>query len=770
MASPYFTLEGELFLSPTSTSPLLDAAAIIRIQILNPSATCILYDEQQTVDTNTTSGSFNIRIGSELGDTKRVGGSDPGNTVFSVYQNKAPMPAGGCGTYTPTAGDGRLLRIIVTPSSTGVPETLTPDMNLDGTPLALVAETLQGKGRDDFLNLNTVVPLTQSNVENVFSATNYPIMAAILDGTTTTYEKVGKLNGLALPALAANQTFGWNGTAFTAITPVVTETDPNVSAFAKAALPTCGAGQVLKDNGSGGLTCVAVGSGSVTSVATGTGLTGGPITTTGTVSIAAGGVSATELATGAVTTGKILDGTITGADLKGDISIATTGSISADTSITTTGAVNGASAVFSGNVGSNSVSTRTLGISNASNNTVSITANAGAFTNFSLVLPTTYGTSSQVLTSDGAGNLVWASNSAGAITGLSGDVTASGTGVVATTIAANAVTTAKILDANVTTAKINDKAVTFSKMLDIATSRLLGRSTAGSGSPEEISIGSGMSLSGGILTSTALLSINNTADLSNGRIWIGNGANKAVEHPVSGDASLSIGGALTIVNDAITTSKILDSNITTSKLNNQAVTYSKIQNISATNKLLGRASAGAGSTEEISLGSGLSMSGSTLSVSSPTVVGSALNSANFWLGNGSNTAQQVSMSGDASMINTGAITIANDAVSFAKIQNINSARLIGRSTSGSGDPEELSVGGGLSIAGGVLSVLSTPATVSNSSTLNNGLLWLGDGTNLAQERLMSGDASISSLGIISIAPNAVTTSKILDSAVTTAKL
>lgn len=47
-------------------------------------------------------------------------------------------------------------------------------------------------------------------------------------------------------------------------------------------------------------------------------------------------------------------------------------------------------------------------------------------------------------------------------------------------------------------------------------------------------------------------------------------------------------------------------------IDNDVVTYAKMQNVSATNRLLGRGSAGAGDTEEISLGTGLSMSGTTL--------------------------------------------------------------------------------------------------------------------------------------------------------------
>jgi hypothetical protein len=50
-------------------------------------------------------------------------------------------------------------------------------------------------------------------------------------------------------------------------------------------------------------------------------------------------------------------------------------------------------------------------------------------------------------------------------------------------------------------------------------------------------------------------------------------------------------------------------------VDNDAVTYAKIQNVSATSRLLGRASSGAGDIEEITIGSGLSLSGTTLSAS-----------------------------------------------------------------------------------------------------------------------------------------------------------
>lgn len=59
--------------------------------------------------------------------------------------------------------------------------------------------------------------------------------------------------------------------------------------------------------------------------------------------------------------------------------------------------------------------------------------------------------------------------------------------------------------------------------------------------------------------------------------------------------------------------------------------------------------------------------------------------------------------GDITVSNSGATwTIDNDAVTYAKIQNVTSSRLLGRSTAGSGDVEEITIGSGLSLSAGAL--------------------------------------------------------------------
>ena len=73
-----------------------------------------------------------------------------------------------------------------------------------------------------------------------------------------------------------------------------------------------------------------------------------------------------------------------------------------------------------------------------------------------------------------------------------------------------------------------------------------------------------------------------------------------------GDITVSSSGAVFSIDSGA---------VTESKISTGAVTYAKIQNVSATSRLLGRHSASAGSVEEISIGSGLSLSSGTLSAS-----------------------------------------------------------------------------------------------------------------------------------------------------------
>jgi hypothetical protein len=100
-------------------------------------------------------------------------------------------------------------------------------------------------------------------------------------------------------------------------------------------------------------------------------------------------------------------------------------------------------------------------------------------------------------------------------------------------------------------------------------------------------------------------------------------------------------------------------------IDSQAVTLAKMANI-ATDSLIGRDTAGTGVPEAITLSGGIEFSGS----------GSIRTSA---------------FTGDVTKTAGGtALTIANDAVTYAKMQNVSATdRLLGRSTAGAGDVEEI---------------------------------------------------------------------------------
>ena len=72
------------------------------------------------------------------------------------------------------------------------------------------------------------------------------------------------------------------------------------------------------------------------------------------------------------------------------------------------------------------------------------------------------------------------------------------------------------------------------------------------------------------------------------------------------------------------------------------------------------------------------------------MVGAVYTSRSILIGDGTDSFDQQAVSGDATLAASGALTIAAGAVSYAKIQDVTATdRVLGRSTAGSGDVEEI---------------------------------------------------------------------------------
>ena len=198
-----FTLDGQLYTTGTTT-PLLDATAIIKVQILDPSLTCLLYEQQHTVDTLSSNGYFNVEVGSDTGALPPRTGLDPGRTMLQVYQNTSPITAANApsqtcagGIYTPANGDKRIVRVIVIPTLTGTEDPLSPDIVMNSMPMAKVAESIQGIVPASLLQVNTAggVALSQVNLEAMFTGAAYTNLQAVMAGGAGTATSVSASAG-----------------------------------------------------------------------------------------------------------------------------------------------------------------------------------------------------------------------------------------------------------------------------------------------------------------------------------------------------------------------------------------------------------------------------------------------------------------------------------------------------------------------------------------------------------------------------------------------
>lgn len=107
--------------------------------------------------------------------------------------------------------------------------------------------------------------------------------------------------------------------------------------------------------------------------------------------------------------------------------------------------------------------------------------------------------------------------------------------------------------------------------------------------------------------------------------------------------------------------------------------------------------------------------------------------------------------------------LADDSITFAKVQEVSTDRLVGRDTAGTGNLEQISVGGGLEFSdSGSLRTSAFTGDVTKAAG--------GTALTIAAGAVITADLADSAVTTAKIADDAVTTAKILNANVTAAKV
>jgi hypothetical protein len=300
--------------------------------------------------------------------------------------------------------------------------------------------------------------------------------------------------------------------------------------------------------------------------------------------------------------------------------------------------------------------------------------------------------------------------------GDKGDITVSGAGTVWT---------------------IDNDVVTYAKMQNVsAASRLLGRgSSAGAGDVQEITLGTGLSLSGTTLSGNVGDMQKSVYDPQNLGFISGSGGLSSggyLDMAAGGDSSGIPGGAGGVVHtfgggsDGVsgggsggsidTSGEGLNSG---GNINTSAGATASGGSIDTSDGGGSINTRGSGSIEFGASGTRTTLSGTASvdrAISLPDASGTVALTSDIPADTGITqlTGDVTAGPGNGSQ----AATIANDAVTYAKMQNVSAAsRLLGRgSAGGAGDVEEITLGSGLSLSGTTLSATGGGATLVTLST------------------------------------------------------
>jgi len=335
---------------------------------------------------------------------------------------------------------------------------------------------------------------------------------------------------------------------------------------------------------------------------------------------------------------------------------------------------------------------------------------------------------------------IWAGNGSGvgAQVTPSGDVTMANTG--AFTIAGTSVETGMIAADAIDGTRLADNAVDSEH---IATGAVdLEHMSSNSVDSDNIV---NDSIVNADINSGAAIAHSKLANVTGGYLLVGNGSNVPTAVAVSGDVTMSNAGAVTIASAAVEHTMMADDAVDGDILAADAVTAAHIADdqidsehyvaASIDNEHLADHAVGADELAPNAVVNASVASGAAIEFTKLE----NLDSAKILVGNGSNKATEVAVSGDVTIANTGAVTIATGAVETGMLAD------------DAVDADKLAANAvvNASVASGAAIDHAKLAAVSSGNVL------VGNGSNQAASVAMSGDVAIAAGGATTIQANAV---------------
>ena len=160
LAQP-FTFRGQIINEGTGL-PLESENVNFKVEIRSLVGECLLYEESfQAVDMEDSQGFFVLNMGNSQTPFPLAEAMDNSHGVFSSLSCEP-----GFSDYAPTPGDGRLLRVSFTDQNDSQSGTGEFSQTIGSLPYAgqsLRAESLQGKGPGDFVQINSQVTQDRAN-------------------------------------------------------------------------------------------------------------------------------------------------------------------------------------------------------------------------------------------------------------------------------------------------------------------------------------------------------------------------------------------------------------------------------------------------------------------------------------------------------------------------------------------------------------------------------------------------------------------------------